>query len=177
MGWQLGTRPTVAPSPPSSDPVVEMAYEAAVKAVEQQTSTLNDLRNRSAGLLSAITIATTFGAGLGLFSADATKGPTLPSWSQWVLLGLLVVTGGLSIAVMWPVRVTFGPDAGKILEKHETEKDADAVRLYVTRELIAGHRRNVVAVGKKFRLYRLSVFGLIGEITILVLALILKGRS
>jgi hypothetical protein len=169
MGW---LRARSRPDPPEPDKVVELAYNAAVKAIEQQDATLGNLRNRAAGLLSAITIATSFTAGLGLFSTDPAKGALLSTWSKWLLLALLVVTGALSISVMWPANFTFGVDATKILDKHKEERTLDGVRLYVIEALVAGHRHNNGVLRRKFRLYRVAVTALTAEITVLVIALI-----
>jgi hypothetical protein len=131
-----GSMQSAPDTEPEPDKVLEIAYNAAIKALEQQDFTLGNLRNRAAGLLSAVTIATTFAAGLGLFSADPTKGTPLSTWSKWVLLGLLVATGAVSIAVMWPVEeFSFGPYAGAILNLHKKETGVDGVRRVVIGEL------------------------------------------
>jgi hypothetical protein len=177
MNWlQRGTRPTAATSEPSADPILELAYDAAIKAVEQQDTTLGNLRDRAAGLLGAVTLVTTFSAGLGLFTDDPTKGTVLPTWSQWALVVLLVGTAGLSISVMWPITVAFGVDARKILERQKLTNDVNAVRRYVVDELVAGHGRNQQAIGKKFRLYRFAVLALMAETAVLLVAIILKGK-
>jgi hypothetical protein len=175
LGWLRGKKP-ISDAEPKADPVLELAYTAAIKALEQQDDTLGNLRNRATGLLSAVTIATTFSAGLGLFSADATKGPTLPTWAQWTLLGLLLVTSGLSIAVMWPKTIAFGVDPRLVLKRHETVKDFDGIRRYVIDEAVKGHGRNQKVLKGKFRLYKYAVIALAAEASVLLLALILKGK-
>lgn len=154
-----------------SDDRVEMAYEAAVAAVAQQDVTLGNLRGRATGLLSAVTIGTTFAAGLGLFSVDPTRGTPLPSWSKWTLFALVVCVGGLCLAVMWPVTMCFGVDPGKVLGRSEQGDDIDGVRRYVIGELIAGHHANQHALLAKFRLYRAAVIATTVETAVLLLAL------
>lgn len=159
----------------SSDPVLRLAYEAAVKAVEQQDETLSNLRNRAAGLLSAVTIATTFAASLGLFSTDPGKGTPLPTWSGWVLLGLLVAVGGLSLAVTWPVTMAFGVDPRKVLVKRAADPAMDSVLSYLIDELVAAHGRNQRAVVRKFHYFEGAVVALVVETAVLVVVLMLTG--
>jgi hypothetical protein len=169
------TEPTHATSSNRADDRVEMAYDAAVAAVAQQDVTLGNLRGRATGLLSAVTIGTTFAAGLGLFSVDPTRGTPLPSWSKWTLLALVICVGGLCLAVMWPVTMCFGVDAGKVLARGEQGEDIDGVRRYVIGELITGHRANQQALMAKFRLYRLAVIVTTVETAVLLLALTVNG--
>ena len=172
------TPATGEPSPAAAavaDPGLELAYTAALKAVEQQDSTLGNLRNRAAGLLSAVTIATTFGASLGLFSSDPTKGTPLADWAKWLLLALLIAVGTLSMAVMWPVNIAFGVDARKVLAQRDKDPGIDSIRSYLITELVAGHGRNQKAVVKKFHYYQGAILALTVETAALVLALILKG--
>jgi hypothetical protein len=173
LGWLWGKKPAAVAEP---DPVLELAYAAAIKALEQQDDTLGNLRNRATGLLSAVTIGTTFSAGLGLFSADASRGTPLPTWAQWTLLGLLLATAGLSIAVMWPKTIAFGVDPRLVLAKHETVQDVDGIRRYVIDEAVKGQARNQQVLKKKFRLYKYAVMALAAEASVLLLALILMGK-
>ena len=175
LGWLWGKKPKAA-AQPEADPVLELAYTAAIKALEQQDDTLGNLRNRATGLLSAVTIATTFSAGLGLFSPDASKGTPLPTWARWALLGLLLATAGLSIAVMWPKTIAFGVDPRLMLARHETVKDLDGIRRYVIDEAVKGQVRNQKVLKKEFRLYKYAVIALAAEASVLLLALILKGK-
>ena len=159
----------------SDDPSLELAYAAAVKAVEQQDATLGNLRNRAAGLLSAVTIATTVAASLGLFSSDPAKAIPLPGWSKWVLLGLILAVGALSLAVTWPVTIAFGVDARKVLAQRAKTPAIDSVRSYLIDELVAAHGRNQTAVVRKFHYFQGAVLALTVETAVLVLALILRG--
>jgi hypothetical protein len=165
------TEPADTTSTNRADERIELAYGAAVAAVAQQDVTLTSLRGRATGLLAAVTIGTTFAAGLGLFSVDPTKGTPLPAWSKWTLLALVICVGGLCLAVMWPVTMCFGVDAGKVLARSEQGDDIDGVRRYVIGELIAGHHANQHALTAKFRLYRAAVIATTVETAVLLLAL------
>jgi hypothetical protein len=65
--------PAETTSTKRADERVEMAYAAAVAAVARKDVTLSYLRGRATGLLAAVTIGTTFAAGLGLFSVDPAR--------------------------------------------------------------------------------------------------------
>jgi hypothetical protein len=175
LRWLWGNEPD-ADTQSRADPVLELAYTAAIKALEQQDATLGNLRNRATGLLSAVTIATTFSAGLGMFSPDPTKGTPLSTWAQWTLLGLLLATAGLSIAVMWPKTVAFGVDPRLVLARHKTVNDLDGIRMYVIEEAVKGQADNQKVLNGKFRLYKYAVLALASEASVLLLALILNGK-
>lgn len=169
------SQPQASAPTESEDPGLELAYAAAVKAVEQQDDTLGNLRNRAAGLLSAVTIATTFAASLGLFSSDPTRTTPLAGWSKWVLLGLLIAVGALTIAVTWPVTIAFGVDARLVLAQREKTPGIDSVRRYLIDELVKAHGRNEKKIRRKFHYFQAAVVALAVETAVLVLALILKG--
>ena len=164
------------PPPILASEILELAYAAALKAVELQDGTLGNVRNRATGLLSAVTVATTFGAALGLFSNDPAKGPELPAWSKWALFVLLVAVGSLCLGVMWPATMAFGVDAGLVIKRAEQDNDIGVVHQYLIGELIAGHARNFKVLERKLLLYRLAVMALTAETAVLLLALILKGK-
>jgi hypothetical protein len=167
--------PPVMPTSVVGADIMEVAYAAAVKAVEIQDGTLSNIRNRATGLLSAVTVGTTFGAALGLFSTNRMTGEELPAWAQWTLLVLLVGVGGLCLGVMWPATMAFGVDARLVLQRAEQDNDILIVRRYVIDELVGGHGRNRVVLKRKFFLYRLAVFVLVCETAVLLLALIVRG--
>jgi hypothetical protein len=170
MCWTW-SKPRVEPIP-RPDPVVELAYDAAIAALQQQDNTLGNLRNRATALLSAAAVATTFSAGIGLFSTDKSRGTPLPDWGQWSLLGLLLATAGLCIAVMWPVTMTFGADPRLILDRGSD--DINQVRRYVTEAAVRGQASNQAALMRKFQLYRIAVVTFTAETGILLLSLILE---
>ena len=110
-----------------------------------------------------------------MFSTDPSKGTPLPGWSGWALLGLLVVVGGLSLAVTWPARIAFGVDARKVLASRAKDPAPDAVRLYLIDELSAAHGRNQRVVVRKFRYLQGAVVALVVETAVFVFALLSKG--
>jgi hypothetical protein len=169
MCWPW-SKPGLEPLP-HPDPVVELAYDAAMAALQQQDGTLGNLRNRATALLSAAALATTFSAGVGLFNSDESRGTPLPDWGQWSLLGLLLATATLCIAVMWPVTMTFGADPRLILDRGAD--DINQVRRYVIEAAVRGQANNQTALMRKFQLYRIAVVTFTAETGVLLLSLIL----
>lgn len=165
--------------PAAADAVVAMAYDAAVATLHHQDSTLGNLRNRATGLLSAVTVATTFAGGVGLFSSDAAATNGIPAWTQWTLLPLLLVIGGLCLAVLWPIKRTiYGPSAARILEYYDVDPRPDLVTVqrWVIDKMAAGITSNATSINRRFRYYQFAVQVLVLETGVLVAGLI-QGRS
>jgi len=74
---------------------------------------------------------------------------------------------------MWPVSMTFGVDAAKVLERRAEGDDVNDIRLYVVDELVKGRGANAEALAWKFRFYRWAVGILTAETAVLIIALIL----
>ena len=151
----------------------ELAYDAAVKSLSQQDSTLGNLRSRATGLLSAATVATSLGAGLGLYSNKASDATAYPAWAAGALILLVIALGGTCVAVLWPVRMCFGADAEKIKAKIAEGVPVDDVRSYVVDELLAGRAANSAALRKKFGLFRIAAGLLTAETVVFVAGLFL----
>ncbi|MFJ4722376.1 hypothetical protein [Streptomyces luteogriseus] len=86
---------------------ITLAYEAATEALKAQNHTLTNLRNRAAGLLASAALVTSFASTLGLTGRLSVEGRALPIWEVITLMALLILIGGLSMAVMWPAQIFF----------------------------------------------------------------------
>jgi hypothetical protein len=73
-----------------------LAYEAAIRFLDQQASVVDDLRSRAGILLSAASVATGFLAGVAL--ADDRS---LSLWG-WGATIAFIVLAGLCVWVLWP---------------------------------------------------------------------------
>jgi hypothetical protein len=122
------------PAPP--DQVVTLAYEAAVKHLDQQDSSLGNLRNRATWLITAAGILASLASNVGLLNTDASKGPVAPFG---FVVALLIVIGGIGVVavlVLLPAKKwTFGPSAKVLLDK--AGQDETDVRTRATTSLIA----------------------------------------
>ncbi|MFI1700578.1 hypothetical protein ACH419_32025 [Streptomyces bobili] len=94
----------------------QLAYDAAVRALSQQDTTLSNLRNRATGL---VTIATLIGSFTGFFGVG-TKEKLLPLGYALGLIAFIVMIVALTIYVLLPKKNwSFGPDPKDILASTE----------------------------------------------------------
>ena len=88
-----------------SDSIEGLAYEAAVRAMDGQTATLESLRTRAATVLSAASLVTAFLGGLALAGPTLSNGQVqrqaLDEWS-WVAIAAFIGVVLLSLAILFP---------------------------------------------------------------------------
>ena len=157
---------------PPDDERLRLAYDAGVQALAQQDLTLNGLRTRTTGLLSAAAIVTSFSAGLGLLRTDPEAGPVFPHWAAFSLLAILVVIGVSSLVVAWPVpRFSFGPDSDVILEKTSAGEGMESILSTIAKELGEARAHNAGAINLRLLFYRVGLGLLVAEVIVLVIAL------
>ncbi|MFF0852114.1 hypothetical protein ACFYVM_13825 [Streptomyces sp. NPDC003280] len=153
------------------DERVKMAYEAALKRLDDQTGTFSNLRNRTAGLLSTAALATTFATSVGLFPLESGKvNQRLPAWTPWALLGIFTLIGIATLTVLWPVKWVYGPSANKIIERYELGQSEQDLRQYVVRECKIAGDRNLAKLNLRANLFRGAIILLLIEIGVLIFA-------
>ncbi|HKF19645.1 MAG TPA: hypothetical protein VKF14_21000 [Candidatus Dormibacteraeota bacterium] len=96
------------------DPRYELAYEAGVRLLVQQQSTIDNLRSRATTLLSAATVAVSLMAGLGVVGKDV----ALPVWVVVTALSVLVLIGIATILIVWPHTWKLGLSPSKLLDDY-----------------------------------------------------------
>jgi hypothetical protein len=152
---------------------LELAYDAALDSLKMQEARLSGLRSRATGVLSAAALVTGFSTGLGLINTNPKMGAVFPKWAALALLAVLVAIGVLDMAVLWPAKGwQFGPDVRKMLRKHNGGTAVDDIRRYVIDDALDGVKRNNKYLHPRFRCYRWSAGLLVGEVIILVTALV-----
>lgn len=77
------------------DPRLQLAYEAACRAVEGQERSLDEMRARAGATLGSVVIATAFFGSVAI--RDVRFGPY-----QWAATGLFVASAMANLAVLWP---------------------------------------------------------------------------
>jgi hypothetical protein len=77
------------------DPRKKLAFDESVRALEQQSSALDNLRGRTGVLLTAISLTATFLGAQALERAGF-------SFLSWVAIGCFVVAGLACLAILWP---------------------------------------------------------------------------
>ncbi len=156
----------------SEDPRLVLAFDAAVARLQQQDTTLGNLRTRASNLLVTAALLTSFAAGVGLISADATKGQTLPGWAAVALVAILMLVGTVVLIIHWPFsRWAFGASSQKIMTRIAAGDDIDAIRTYVVGELIQARNENDERLHRCSWLYRIAVALLVLEVAILAAGL------
>jgi hypothetical protein len=101
-----------------------LAYEASVRAIEDQARVLEDLRSRAATLVAAAALVTSFLGGTTLTRSSAIEAR---SWTG-VAFAAFLLAAASSLAVLWPVRLRFSVSAGEMLELvHERQQTSTPV--------------------------------------------------
>jgi hypothetical protein len=88
-----------------------LAYEASVRAIDDQARVLEDLRSRAATLVAAAALVTGFLGEAVLTRADEIAAI---SWTG-AAIGAFIVTAAAAFAILWPVHVRFSVSARDIL--------------------------------------------------------------
>jgi len=151
---------------------LELAYDAALDSLKMQEARLSGLRTRATGVLSAAALVTGFSTGLGLINTNPKMGAVFPKWAALALLAVLVAIGVLDMVVLWPAQWQFGPDVREMLCKHDGGTAVDDIRRYVIDDALDGVERNKKHLNLRFLCYQWSAGLLVGEVIILVTALV-----
>ena len=110
----------------SPDPRKKLAYDESVRALELQSSALDDLRSRTGILLAALSLSASF------LGAQALKDPGLTGWS-WAAIGSFAVSGLLSLGVLWPGwKWRFTSNAKTIIEDVQSDESLTLDQMYET---------------------------------------------
>jgi hypothetical protein len=158
----------VLPAATRSSQQLELAYDAGQKTLDAQTTSLGNVKTRANTLLSTAALFVSFSTGLGLISADQTKGPVLSTPKALALLGVVLVLGLCTLFVYWPVNPWhYTVSAEKLMQQSE-EATKEELQEYVVRALTQGVEDNQFALDAKQVAFRLAAGLLILEIVLLV---------
>lgn len=94
------------------DTPYRLAYEASVRAIEDQARVLEDIRSRVATLVAAAALVTGFFGQEALTRADAIE-PV--SWAD-LAIASFIATAGSAVIILWPVHVRFSVSATEIFD-------------------------------------------------------------
>lgn len=110
-------------TPPDPDLLYKVAYDEAVRALVEQQSVIESLRNRAGLLLSAAAITTSF---LGARSL----GPGGLELASWLATACFVGVALISLVILWPRRWEFEVDPGAVIAPYvDVGKPASVGRL------------------------------------------------
>ncbi|BBY24183.1 hypothetical protein MSTO_43880 [Mycobacterium stomatepiae] len=158
------SQPKTTPSPQQLD----LAYEAGQNALSAQDTTLGNIRTRANTLLSTSALFVSFSAGLGLISADHTKGPVLSAPKAIVLLLVVLTLGVCVLSVLWPVDFWIFSISARKLMLQSNSDTKEELQAYLLRELTQGITQNQAALEAKQRAFRCAATLLMVEIVLLV---------
>jgi hypothetical protein len=150
-----------------AEEIIKLAYDEARSALREQDATLANVRNRATTLLAAAAVGSSFSASVGLLNTDPDRGEVFPAWAGWTLLVLLVLVAAGVMIVLWPSDWKFGPNAGVLLDK--AQSDPDQVLEAATRAMIAALASNNGALIWRMNAYRATVLVLMAQTAFLVM--------
>ena len=150
-----------------SEKPYELAYEASIRAIEDQAAVVESLRSRAGTIFAATALVTSFFGGQAF--ARAGRSPVhLFSYTTGAI-ALFVAVSSLTLAMLLPFRLRFSLNASAILNfidrgvEDELVTSADALR-EVALQYESMHRANTRQIRLLVACFRLVIVCLIGEV-------------
>lgn len=142
--------------------IAELAYQEAVRAIDKQGASLDELRTRTGALLSAVILATSF---LGAFAAKGQGHGLLPRfYGPVIMFGAATV---FCVFILLPYRGWFlALDAKGLLATIDKANPPAIVQLYTDAVslLAEARRRNQFRLGFMLSVFGVAAFVALGEI-------------
>jgi hypothetical protein len=165
------TLPVQAPGLAAEDPRYTLAFSEAQRALDHQSETLGNLRDRSAALLSTATLLSGFASGLGLINTDRDKGNVFPGWLALIVVALILAIGVCSLLVLVPSPGwVFTNNAAILLSNVEQNPDRDVnwVHAMLAQDMRRHEEANQIKLDRRFLYYRIGVGLLLAQTLALV---------
>jgi hypothetical protein len=160
-----------------SSEILNLGYEAALRAISQQDATLANFRNRAMTLLSATTVVTTLATSVGLLNINPSRGSPIPVWAAVALLSAAVLIGVCSLYIIWPVaKWSYGTNPAAYVHNHQKGRDEDDFKIRVIESLDGASRENRSALQRRSWALRAAVALLIVELGMIVVTALLYVR-
>jgi hypothetical protein len=154
-----------------ADTTQAVAYNEALRGVQQQQVVLGDLRGRAATLLGVASVATSFLGGIALSDGS-------PSNPSWFAIGAFVAVGLLTISILLPRKGWIFRLSARALIRDYIEAESPVNINEMHRDLalhIESHfEQNEKRLNRLFWLFRASSATLVVEILLWLFALIGK---
>jgi hypothetical protein len=156
------------------DPRTELVYNESVRALQVQSSSLDDLRSRTGILLAALALTASF---LGARALDVSGFTT---WS-WIAVGCFGGSGICCLLILFPWgEWHFTHDANKVIQEFMEEED-EANLDEMHREIAETNQKNWTNNNSKlaplFWLFRLAVLLLVLQVGFWLISLGNSGAS
>jgi hypothetical protein len=159
-----------------SEKPYELAYEASIRAIENQAATVESLRSRAGTILAATALVTSFFGGQALSRVGRSELHLL-SYTTGAL-GSFIAVSLLTLTILFPFTLRFSLSAAAILRVFDAAEDA-ATSAKVLREVALQYESmydaNVVQIRILATCFQLAIVCLLGEVGFW-LAVLAKGR-
>lgn len=158
----------------AADERCKVTYEAATTLAATQRAVLDNLRQRATTLISASTVATTLAVSIGLLGTGTKP---LPSWTLFVLIGLVLFVGGCAFYILWPAHWGLGFSADTLIDDYLDATPPSSIddmyrdlAIYLQRHIDANQNE----LDRLFTSFRLGVGGLIAESVVLLVGFLTR---
>jgi hypothetical protein len=150
----------------ASERPYELAYEASVRAVEDQARLLESVRSRAGTLFAATAIVTSVLGGQTLSKEPAHA--LHPVSYVGGAIGFFIAISLLTLAMLVPYRMRFSISAGAVLELVATSSAAQPTAVEVLREIALRYEKMYEVNAPRVRLVllcsRLAILCILGEV-------------
>jgi hypothetical protein len=135
-----------------------LAYDEAVRALRAQADSLGGIRQRSSTVLATALVVTAF------FGGQAVARGAAPSSTGWLAVVAFLVTGVLSVSVLFPTDPAFSMEIGAVVGLVErTDPEHDPLR-ELTLELAGHYRANSGRIARLQWIFRVAAAALLLEV-------------
>ncbi|MEV0243446.1 hypothetical protein AB0I06_26520 [Streptomyces sp. NPDC050674] len=155
------------------DPRIQTAYESAYRALRYQNEELSRTHSRAIAVFAVSVLSTTLFIGLGLLriQGGSSGGRTLPTWSAWPLLGLMVAIGLVALIITLPSKQwQDGANVDVILDRQRLGVDDNQVHISTAEDLGRSYQVNKGILEARGNLLRVSIFLLIVSVVIALIS-------
>jgi hypothetical protein len=160
-----------------SEKPYELAYEASVRAIEDQAAVVEGLASRAGTLLAAAAIVTSFLGGEALArSRDARRGAITVVSLTGGAIALFIAVAILTLLTLLPFRIKFSLSAASLIALTDARAATDPIPAQEAfRELALRYDRMYRSNRRQVRLllwlFRLASLCLMGEVSLWILVL------
>jgi hypothetical protein len=159
-----------------SEKPYELAYEASIRAIENQAATVESLRSRAGTILAATALVTSFFGGQALSRMGRSQLHLL-SYTTGAL-GSFIAVSLLALTILLPFTLRFSLSAAAILRVVDAAEDG-ATPAGMLREIALQYESmydsNVVQIRLLAACFQLAIVCLLGEVAFW-LAVLARGR-
>jgi hypothetical protein len=157
---------------------MQIAYEASIRAIDDQAGVLESLRSRAGTLLAATALVTSFLGGQAIADArENVPDVQIEVWSVTAAaIGLFIVLALLTLAVRLPYRMRFSLSASSMIEIVDSRRDVDPVTTQEAhREVALRHEAmydfNAIQIRRLLWAFRLAIVCLVAEVALWIVVL------